>query len=66
MNASDIAHQAVADNMSGKAVSPATIKADLIARGMSAAQATTLTKMSTALIPTVTAASMKAWRRAAA
>lgn len=66
MNASHIAHTAVDRKSKGHDVTPATITADLVEQGCSPAQAATLTKMACALIPTVTAASLRQWRNAQA
>lgn len=63
LNPSDIAHDAVARKISGETVTPATITATLVERGCTPAKAQTLTKMATALIPTVTQKSLNAWTR---
>ena len=62
MNAADIAHDAVNRHQHGETVTPASITAALVADGATPAQAATVTKMAVALIPTVTAASLRAWR----
>lgn len=61
MNAADIAHDAVYRKMNGETVTPDSIKANLIADGLNDRQAATMTKMATALIPTVTSDSLRKW-----
>ncbi len=66
LSPSHIAHDAVARKISGENITPATITADLVEQGCTPAQAASLTKVATALIPTVTQKSLNAWVRAQA
>lgn len=61
INPGDVAHRAVHARRQGVTVTPATIRADLIAEGATPAQAATVTRIATALIPTVTARSLATW-----
>jgi hypothetical protein len=61
MTPTDLAHEAVLRRSRGEHVTPDTITADLLADGATHAQAVTTTKMVVALIPTVTAESLRAY-----
>lgn len=54
-----IAHEVVLRQHRGETITPATIKAELMESGATERQATSLTKVVAALIPTVTTASMR-------
>jgi hypothetical protein len=54
-----IAHEVVLRHQRGETITPATIKAELMEQGATERQATSLTKIVTALVPTVTTASMR-------
>lgn len=56
-----LAHDAVARKLSGETITPATMTAELVEGGCTPAQARSLTKIVTALIPTVTQTSLNAW-----